>query len=116
MNYRLLEQLEACTDRYLTADVHGALSALLEAEELLRVERTRPSSQFAVAIMMAKRSDILFHLGEQSAATLLLDEALKAFQGEPLAIRGGLLTPKSVLTFVRRQDAQSNVRWRQEFA
>jgi len=107
--------LENTTDRYLTSDIHGARSALLDAEALFRSTGPRiPQSAFALAIILAKRSEIEACLGDSEAAASLLDEALRLLQAEPLGMRAGLTTREAVQTFIRQQEL-TGVKWREAY-
>jgi len=111
--FGLIETLTALTDRYLISDINDAHSALVEAEQFLRDNSGIPSSKFALGLAMAKRSDIVFHLGDAAAASSIMEDAIRVFRDEPMAVRAGLVTPEAVLRFIRDQDAKSNVKWRQ---
>ena len=109
-----MAELQNITERYLTANVEGASDALIEAEALLRESRlSSPSWRFALAITLAKRSEILLHLGDETGAFSLIEEALQLFRSTKLGGRAGLLTAEAVQAFVRAQDADSKVKWRQ---
>jgi hypothetical protein len=111
--FDVIETLSALTDRYLNSDINDAHLALVEAEKLLRGNSGIPSSKFALAVTMAKRSDIVFHLGDAQTASSIMADALQIFREEPMAARAGLLTSEGVLKFIREQDTTSNVKWRQ---
>lgn len=111
--FGLIETLTSLTDRYLNSDINDAHSALVEAEKLLRNNSGIPSSKFALGLAMAKRSDVVFHLGDAASASSIMEDAIRVFRDEPAAVRAGLVTPEAVLAFIRDQDAKSNVKWRQ---
>jgi hypothetical protein len=107
------DTLFSASDRYLTSDIHGARSALLESEALLRSKGSQiPQSGFALAVILAKRSEIETDLGDSEAAMRLLDEALRLFQNAPLGARAGLTTREAVQTFIRQQERRG-VKWRE---
>ena len=110
-----MKTVESTTERYLTSDIHGARSALLDAEALFRSTGPRiPQSAFALAIVLAKRSEIEACLGNSEAAASLLHEALQLFQIEPLGMRAGLTTRQAVQTFIRQQEL-TGVKWRETY-
>jgi hypothetical protein len=110
-----MDTLFSASDRYLSSDIYGARSALLESEALLRSTGPRiPQSGFALAVILAKRSEIETCLGDSEAAMSLLDEALRLFQSEPLATRAGLTTREAVQAFIRQQE-QTGVKWREAY-
>jgi hypothetical protein len=110
-----MDTLNSASNRYLTSDIHEARSALLETEALLRREGSQiPQSGFALAVILAKRSEIESCLGDSEAAMHLLDEALRLFQDEPLGARAGLATREAVQTFVRKQE-RTGVKWREAY-
>jgi hypothetical protein len=107
--------LDSTTERYLTSDIHGARSALLDAEALFRGAGSEiHQSSFALAVILAKRSEIEACLGDLEAALSLLDEAVRLFQSEPLGARAGLTTREAVQTFIRKQE-RVGVKWREAF-
>jgi hypothetical protein len=108
-----MNTIDRTTERYLTSDIHGARSALLEAEVLFRGGRPElPQSSFALAVILAKLSEIEACLGDSEAASSRLDEALGLFQNDPLGIRAGLTTREAVQTFIRKQE-RVGVKWRE---
>jgi len=108
-----MDELASLTDRYLTSDINGANVALSEAERLMRGRGSRlPSSGFALALILAKRSDIESELGNRKLAATLMEEALTLFSKDSLTTRSGLSSEEAVLRFVRNQEA-TGVRWRQ---
>ena len=110
-----MDTLDSASDRYLASDIHGARSALLDAEALLRSTGSQiPQSGFALAVILAKRSEIETCLGDSEAALSLLDEALRLFQNEPLGARAGLTTREAVQTFIRQQE-RTGVKWREAY-
>ncbi len=109
----IMDELGSLTDRYLTSDINGASVALSETERLIRGRGSRlPSSGFALALTLAKRSEIESELGNRKLAAALMEEALAFFSKDALAIRSGLSTEDAILKFVRNQEA-TGVRWRQ---
>ena len=110
--FDLMKTLNSLTERYVNSDIQDAHSALVEAEQLLRDIGGVPSCRFALGMAMAKRNDIVLHLGDAASASSIMEEALQIFQQEPSAMRFGLLTREAVLKFIREQDTMSNVRWR----
>lgn len=109
----LVDELSALTERYLTSDIHGAALAPSEAEQLMRDRgRQLRSSGFALALILAKRSDLESTLGNPALASSLMAEAVELFSHETLALRSGLTTAEAVLRFVRAQEA-TGVKWRQ---
>jgi hypothetical protein len=110
-----MNTLDSTTERYLTSDIHGARSALLDAEALFRSAGSEIlQSSFALAVILAKRSEIEACLGDSEAALSLLDEALRLFQSESLGIRAGLTTREAVQTFIRKQE-RVGVKWREAY-
>ena len=108
-----IEQMERVNERYMTSDIHGAFAALVEGEALLRRPNLRiPQRDFALAVFIAKRSEIACALGDSDGARALLEEALVLFRSEPLGLRAGLTEPEAVQAFIRHQE-QVGVRWRQ---
>jgi hypothetical protein len=109
----IMDELGSLTDRYLTSDINGASVALSEAEQLMRGRGSHlPSSGFALAVILAKRSDIESELGNRELASSLMEEALTFFSKDALGTRSGLCTEEAVLEFVRKQET-TGVRWRQ---
>jgi hypothetical protein len=110
-----MDTLFSASDRYLTSDIHGARAALLESEALLRTQGSQiPQSGFALAVILAKRSEIEACLENREEASSFLDEAVRLFQSEPLGIRAGLTTPATVQRFVRDQET-TGVKWREAY-
>lgn len=110
----IIEELGSLTERYLTSDAAGALSALVETEQLLRPLSHRSSFRFALAITLATRSEIMFHLGDDNTASQLLEQAVELSRQTSLGVRAGLITPEAVQRHVRVRHADSKVKWRNE--
>jgi hypothetical protein len=116
-DYGCHEALWKLSKRYDESDIHGAHLALVEQEKLLRDHIGFPSYKFQLAMTMASRSDIVFHLGDAQAASSIMAEALSVMAEaicpeKPMAARPGLPTPEFVLKLIRGQDKRSNVKWR----
>ena len=75
-----LDTLNRASQRYLASETREARAALLEVEALLRRPDLRiPQRGFALALTLAKRSEIEACLGDTAAADTLLTDALHLF-------------------------------------
>jgi hypothetical protein len=101
--------LQELLHRYLDSDIHGAHSALIEQEKLLRDHIGFPSYKLELAMTMARRSDIVLHLGDTQTASSIIAQALQVAR-EALAGGAGLLTSEFMLKFIRRQDTRDDAK------
>ena len=109
-DYGCGEALQALFVRYRNSDIHGARLALIEKEKLLREHIGFPSYKFDLALTMAMRSEIVFHLGDTQEASAIMAEALHIVWDEE---GNRSLTSDFLLWMVREMDKRKNVKWRQ---
>jgi hypothetical protein len=105
-DYGCWEELWELYDRYFESDIHGAHSALVEQEQLLRDHIHFPGYKRKLAMTTVRRSDIVRHLGDAQKASSILAEAFQIapeFAGKS----------EFLLKAIREQDARFNVKWRQ---
>ncbi len=100
--------LWALSARYRESDIHGAHSALVEQEKLLRDHIGFPGYKAQLAFTMAMRSDIVSHLGDAQTASSILAEAGSILAGS----RHGTFIAEVSLKTIRDLDEKSNVKWR----
>lgn len=109
-DYGCHEALWALSRRYRDSDIHGAHSALVEQEKLLREHIRFPSYRFQLVLTMAMRSEIVSRLGDEQAASDIMADALHIFRDEP---GGRSMTSDFLLKLIRELDKRANVKWRQ---
>ena len=107
-DYGCHEALWALSARYRDSDIHGAHSALVEQEKLLRDHIGFPGYKTQLAFTMAMRSDIVRHLGDAKAASSILAEAV-SFMADA---RHGIFISEVLLKTIRDLDEKNNVKWR----
>ena len=112
-DYGCHEALAELLKRYYDSDIHGAYSACVEEEKLLRDHIGFPSYKFNLAMTMARRSDIVFHLGDEQMASSIMADALQVAR-EALRIGDArTLNSEFILKYIRDQDTRLNAKWRQ---
>lgn len=112
--------LWALSKRYRESDIHGAHSALIEEENLLRDHIGFPGYKFQLGMTMARRSDVEFHLGNAQTASSTMAEALSiladAFhvpRERMMNSRHPIFSSEGILKLIRDLDAERNIKWRQ---
>jgi len=106
--------LWALEKRYRDSDIHGALSALIEQEQLLREHIGFPSYKFKLSVTMAMRSEVVFHLGDTQTAASIMADALSVMTDATLpGARQPPLARAVMLKLIRDMDKRANVKWRQ---
>jgi hypothetical protein len=107
-DYGCHEALWALSARYRESDIHGAHSALVEQEKLLRDHIGFPGYKAQLAFTMVMRSDIVSHLGDAQMASSIMAEAVSIMAGA----RHGKFISEVLLKCIRDLDEKSNVKWR----
>ena len=101
-DYGCHEALWALSVRYRDSDIHGAHSALVEQEKLLREHIGFPGYKTQLAFTMARRSNIVRQLGDAQAAAAIMAEAA--------SLLGIARMSEGLLKSIR--DLDKNVKWR----
>jgi len=107
-DYGCHEALWALSARYRDSDIHGAHSALVEQEKLLRDHIGFPGYKTQLAFTMAMRSDIVSHLGDAQTASSIMAEAV-SFMAD---VRHGTFISEVLRKTIRDLDEKCNVTWR----
>lgn len=112
-DYGCHDALWALSKRYFQSDIHGAHSALIEEEKLLRDHIGFPSYKFQLVMTMVRRSDIVLHLGDAQGASSIMADALSIMADIFPGYRRQPKKAENLLRLIRKMDAKFNVKWRQ---